>query len=440
MKWTSHAIRKVEPGSIAEELGIQPGDELLSINNRPIADILDYIYFTSLEYLELAIRKKDGQEWILEIEKDPDEELGIDFERPIMDRERHCANNCIFCFVDQLPPNTRPTMRIKDDDWRLSFLMGNYVTLTNISEKDINRIIERRFSPLYVSVHTTNPDLRKKMMRNKRAGNILELIERLSKAGICMHCQIVLCRGWNDGAELDRTIADLWKFKDAVQSLAVVPVGLTGHRQGLEQIVPFDRETAGKVIEQVEGWQRKFKEEQNRRFVFAADEFYILAEKEFPSYEAYEDFCQIENGVGLVAKFKKEFEDALVKLNGTKNPTSTNSLSIATGESAYGIIENMADVMRKRLGKQIYVYPIKNHFFGGHVTVTGLVTGGDIIKQLKGKELGDKLLVPDVMLKEGKNVFLDDVSIDKLERELKVPVIPVAVDGRALVDEIVEER
>lgn len=440
MKGTSHAIRKVEPGSIAEELGIQPGDELLSINNRPIADILDYIYFTSLEYLELAIRKKDGQEWILEIEKDPDEELGIDFERPIMDRERHCANNCIFCFVDQLPPNTRPTMRIKDDDWRLSFLMGNYVTLTNISEKDINRIIERRFSPLYVSVHTTNPDLRKKMMRNKRAGNILELIERLSKAGICMHCQIVLCRGWNDGAELDRTIADLWKFKDAVQSLAVVPVGLTGHRQGLEQIVPFDRETAGKVIEQVEGWQRKFKEEQNRRFVFAADEFYILAEKEFPSYEAYEDFCQIENGVGLVAKFKKEFEDALVKLNGTKNPTSTNSLSIATGESAYGIIENMADVMRKRLGKQIYVYPIKNHFFGGHVTVTGLVTGGDIIKQLKGKELGDKLLVPDVMLKEGKNVFLDDVSIDKLERELKVPVIPVAVDGRALVDEIVEER
>lgn len=440
MKWTSHAIRKVEPGSIAEELGIQPGDELLSINNRPIADILDYIYFTSLEYLELAIRKKDGQEWILEIEKDPDEELGIDFERPIMDRERHCANNCIFCFVDQLPPNTRPTMRIKDDDWRLSFLMGNYVTLTNISEKDINRIIERRFSPLYVSVHTTNPDLRKKMMRNKRAGNILELIERLSKAGICMHCQIVLCRGWNDGAELDRTIADLWKFKDAVQSLAVVPVGLTGHRQGLEQIVPFDRETAGKVIEQVEGWQRKFKEEQNRRFVFAADEFYILAEKEFPSYEAYEDFCQIENGVGLVAKFKKEFEDALVKLNGTKNPTSTNSLSIATGESAYGIIENMADVMRKRLGKQIYVYPIKNHFFGGHVTVTGLVTGGDIIKQLKGKELGDKLLIPDVMLKEGKNVFLDDVSIDKLERELKVPVIPVAVDGRALVDEIVEER
>lgn len=440
MKWTSHAIRKVEPGSIAEELGIQPGDELLSINNRPIADILDYIYFTSLEYLELAIRKKDGQEWILEIEKDPDEELGIDFERPIMDRERHCANNCIFCFVDQLPPNTRPTMRIKDDDWRLSFLMGNYVTLTNISEKDINRIIERRFSPLYVSVHTTNPDLRKKMMRNKRAGNILELIERLSKAGICMHCQIVLCRGWNDGAELDRTIADLWKFKDAVQSLAVVPVGLTGHRQGLEQIVPFDWETAGKVIEQVEGWQRKFKEEQNRRFVFAADEFYILAEKEFPSYEAYEDFCQIENGVGLVAKFKKEFEDALVKLNGTKNPTSTNSLSIATGESAYGIIENMADVMRKRLGKQIYVYPIKNHFFGGHVTVTGLVTGGDIIKQLKGKELGDKLLIPDVMLKEGKNVFLDDVSIDKLERELKVPVIPVAVDGRALVDEIVEER
>lgn len=440
MKWTSHAIRKVEPGSIAEELGIQPGDELLSINNRPIADILDYIYFTSLEYLELAIRKKDGQEWILEIEKDPDEELGIDFERPIMDRERHCANNCIFCFVDQLPPNTRPTMRIKDDDWRLSFLMGNYVTLTNISEKDINRIIERRFSPLYVSVHTTNPDLRKKMMRNKRAGNILELIERLSKAGICMHCQIVLCRGWNDGAELDRTIADLWKFKDAVQSLAVVPVGLTGHRQGLEQIVPFDRETAEKVIEQVEGWQRKFKEEQNRRFVFVADEFYILAGKEFPSYEAYEDFCQIENGVGLVAKFKKEFEDALVKLNGTKNPTSTNSLSIATGESAYGIIENMADVMRKRLGKQIYVYPIKNHFFGGHVTVTGLVTGGDIIKQLKGKELGDKLLVPDVMLKEGKNVFLDDVSIDKLERELKVPVIPVAVDGRALVDEIVEER
>lgn len=440
VKETSHAIRRVKPGSIAEEMGVESGDELLSINNKPVTDILDYMYLTSLEYLEVVIRKRDGQEWLLEIEKDPDEELGIEFQKPIMDRERRCANNCIFCFVDQLPPNTRPTMRIKDDDWRLSFLMGNYVTLTNISEKDINRIIERRFSPLYISVHTTNPDLRKKMMRNDRADNILEIIEKFSKAGICMHCQIVLCRGWNDGAELDKTIADLWKFRDAVLSVAVVPVGLTGYRKGLEEIIPFDRETAGEVIGQVEKWQQKFKAEQNKRFVFAADEFYILAQKEIPSYESYEDFCQIENGVGLVAKLKKEFEDALIELDTSKNMTSANSLSIATGESAYGIIKDMANVMVERTGKRIHVYPIKNNFFGGYVTVAGLVTGGDIIKQLKGKELGDKLLIPDVMLRDGKNVFLDDISIDDVERELEVPVIPVAIDGGALVDEIVGER
>lgn len=440
MKETTHAVRRVKPGSIAEEMGIQPGDELLSINNKPVVDILDYMYLTSLEYLELAIRKKDGQEWLLEIEKDSDEELGIEFVKPIMDRERHCANNCIFCFVDQLPPNTRPTMRIKDDDWRLSFLMGNYVTLTNISEKDINRIIESRFSPLYISVHTTNPELRKKMMKNNRADNILELIERLSKAGICMHCQIVLCRGWNDGAELDKTITDLWKFRDSVQTVAVVPVGLTGHRQGLVELIPFNQEAAGQVIDQVEGWQKKFKEEKDRRFVFAADEFYVLAKKEIPAYESYEDFCQIENGVGLIAKFKREFEDALAELNIAKDIASSGSVSIATGESAYEVIESMASAMAERLGKQIRVYPIKNNFFGGYVTVAGLVTGGDIIKQLKGKELGDKLLIPDIMLQEGKNVFLDDISIDELERELKVPVIPVAIDGKALVEEIAGER
>jgi len=442
VKLKSHAIRRVKPGSIAEELGIEPGDLLLTINNEQVTDILDYIYLSSLEYLEVVIRKKDGQEWILDIEKDPDEELGLEFEMPLMDHERHCANNCIFCFIDQLPPNTRSTMHVKDDDWRLSFLMGNYVTLTNISEKDINRILKKRISPLYISVHTTNPELRKKMMRNNRAGNIMELMERFRSAGIHMHCQIVLCRGWNDGNELDKTIADLWSMRDAVRSVAVVPVGLTGYREGLVALVPFDREAASEVVEQVERWQKKFKEEEDRRFVFAADEFYVLSGKEIPPYEAYEDFCQIENGVGLIAKLEKEFWEAMDGLDascGFSYPSS-RSLSIVTGKSAYNIIQNMAEALTKKTGICIRVYSVDNGFFGGQVTVAGLVTGGDIIRQLKGRDLGDKVLIPEVMLRDGKNVFLDNVSLAVLEEELGVPVTAVPVDGRALIDEIVGKR
>jgi putative radical SAM enzyme (TIGR03279 family) len=434
----THAIRGVIPGSIAEELGIAPGDELVAINGREVTDVLDYIYLSSFEYLEITIRKKDGQEWIFEIEKDVDEELGLDFEVPLMDRERHCANHCIFCFIDQLPPHTRPTMHVKDDDWRLSFLMGNYVTLTNVSERDIDRILERRISPLYISVHTTNPELRKKMMRNSRADKILELIDRFCRAGIHIHCQIVLCRGWNDGYELDRTISDLWKLRDGVRSVAVVPVGLTGYRQGLEPLVPYNQETALEVVEQIERWQRKFKKEENRNFVFAADEFYVLSHKEVPPYESYEDFSQLENGVGLIAKLEREFWDALDEVDSSSY--SSDSLSIVTGESAFGIIRKMASALSDRTGKLIQVYPISNRFFGGQVTVAGLVTGGDIIEQLKGKDLGNEVLIPEVMLKGGQNVFLDDVSLEKLEKELGVPVVPVPVDGRALVKEIVGKR
>ena len=412
MKTKGHTISNILPGSIADEMGIEPGDKLIAINNTTVLDVLDYLEWIEQDYLELTIRKQDGEEWILEIEKDIDEDIGIDFEFPLMDRKKACANNCIFCFVDQLPPSSRCSLQFKDDDWRLSFLMGNYITLTNLSPRDLKRIHEKHVSPLYVSIHTSNPDLRIKMMGNKRAGEILDILEGFRENGILVHCQIVLCRNINDGNELDKTLEDLWSFHDIIQSIAIVPVGLTGHRQGLEEILPYDKGSSNQLIDQVEVWQAFFKDKLDTALVFVADEFYLMAERPMPEYQAYEDFPQIENGVGLVQKFRNEFYEAIEELS--SDIRGQDEISIITGQSAFEIMEEIGQTLERMTGKTIYVYPIKNNFFGGQVSVAGLVTGSDIIKGLEGKPLGEKILIPNIMLRQGENVFLDDTTLETL--------------------------
>lgn len=424
----------MDPGSIAEEVGIEPGDLLVAINGQKIEDILDYMECISNDEVNITIEKSDGQIWELDIEKDPDEDLGLTFEQPIMDKQRACCNRCIFCFIDQLPRGMRSTLYYKDDDWRLSFLMGNYITLTNLTEKDVKRIISKRISPLYISVHTTNPQLRQRMMGNKRAGEILSILKEFEKAGISIHCQIVLCRNWNDGAELERTLSDLWRLRSIVKSVAVVPVGLTRHRQGLENILPFDASSAAQVVEQVERWQKVCRNESGTAFVFAADEFYILAGKEFPSYEEYEDFPQIENGVGLIVKLIHEFDEAIDDYRGRS--VGAREVSVATGVSAYPVIKTLMDRVQQAMGVTVHVYPVINRFFGESVTVAGLITGGDMINQLKGKNLGQALLIPSTMLRRGEDVFLDDITLESLNASLGVPVVPVPVDGRELLETI----
>lgn len=429
-----HRIAGVETGSIAEELGIQPGDLLVAVNGQAVEDVLDYMEWMSSEEMSVTIEKGDGQVWELDIEKDPDEDLGLIFEQPIMDRQRACCNRCIFCFIDQLPRGMRSTLYYKDDDWRLSFLMGNYITLTNLTRHDIERIISKRISPLYISVHTTNPQLRRRMMGNERAGEVLQILKEFEKAGISIHCQIVLCRNWNDGAELERTLSDLWSLRSIVSSVAVVPVGLTKHRQGLESLVPFDAESAARVLEQVKRWQKMCRSQMGTAFVFAADEFYILAGKEFPSYEEYEDFPQIENGVGLIAKLVHEFEEAISDYRGKVAPVK--EFAVATGVSAYPTLKAMMDRLQREMMASVHVYPIVNRFFGESVTVAGLITGGDIIAQLEGKDLGKALLIPCTMLRRGEDVFLDDVTLEGLSTALGVPVVPVQVDGNELLETI----
>jgi len=435
VKIKAHTIASIIPGSIADEMGIEPGDKLVAINDSNVVDVLDYMEWIEQDYLEITIQKKDGQQWILEIEKDVDENLGMDFVMPLMDNQRTCANKCIFCFVDQLPPSVRSSLQFKDDDWRLSFLMGNYITLTNLSPLDLKRIYEKSVSPLYVSIHTTNPELRVKMMGNKRAGEIIDKLEGFRKNDISIHCQIVLCRNVNDGMELDKTLEDLWSFRDIIQSIAVVPVGLTGHRNGLETIIPYEKESATQVIDQVERWQKFFRKNLGTAFIFIADEFYIMADRDMPDYDGYEDFPQIENGVGLVQKFRYEFAQAIKDIDDVS--WDKGELSIVTGESAAKFIEEISHTLEKITGKTIYVYPIKNNFFGGQVTVAGLVTGSDIIRGLKNKPLGKKVLIPDVMLKQGEDVFLDDMTLEELSNILTAKVVPVAVNGQALVKEVI---
>ena len=435
MRNGENVITKVEKGSIAEELGIEPGDVLVAINGKPVIDVFDYRYLINDEYIELTIKTKQGGQCVAEVEKEYYEDLGISFQYGLMDEARSCRNKCIFCFIDQLPKGMRETLYFKDDDSRLSFLQGNYVTLTNMSDEELDRVIYYHLSPINISVHTTDMELRKKMLNNRFAGNLMERIERLGKAGIEMNFQIVLCRGINDGAQLDKSIGDLSKFYPHAKSLSVVPIGLTGYREGLYPMTPFDKDSSAGVIVQVEKWQRRLKKEMGSSFVFIADEFYINAEREMPECSAYEDFPQIENGVGMISLMKSEFDEYFNSLS--DNNEIEKSVSIATGEAAYDFIKSLCERLTLKFkGLNINLYCIKNEFFGGKISVSGLLTGRDIINQLKGKELGEYLCLPKNLLRSGETVLLDDVDIKDIEKELNIKIKITGDSGCDFIDAV----
>lgn len=409
-------VERVEAGSIAAELKIGPGDEIIAIDELEHLDILDWHLAQSSEELLLTVFHADGELVVYEIEKDYDEPLGIVFALPTLDRIRSCQNRCVFCFVDQMPEALRETLYIKDDDYRLSFLSGSYITLTNLQEEDFQRIVDLNLAPLYVSVHTTNPHLRKKIMNHSDAGKILPLLTRLAKAGITFQTQVVLCPGLNDGQELERTIEELYALYPAVRSLAVVPVGLTGHRDGLEPLSPVRRNQAQLVLEQINRWQKKCLAEQGTRFVFAADEFFVIAGEEIPSAQDYEDYPQLENGVGLVRLLLSDWNTWLNRL--PSKVSKPISAAVITGESAVEYLQPIIDRLNKIDGVELALIPVENHLFGGHVTVTGLLTYHDIMRKLSGENLEQRFYLPAVILKEGREHFLDGYTINDLASAL----------------------
>lgn len=431
MKVKGHVIQKIQPGSIAEEMELAPGDRLIAINNKEIEDVFDYQYLVNDDTILLLVQKADGEEWELEIEKDYDEDLGIEFANGLMDEYKSCRNKCMFCFIDQMPEGMRETLYFKDDDSRLSFLQGNYITLTNMSDRDIDRIIEYRLSPINISFHTTNPELRCKMLNNRFAGEALKKVDRLNEAGVVMNGQIVLCKGVNDGAELDRSIRDMAKYIPNLQSVSIVPVGLTKFRDGLYPLEPFTKEDAVEVLELIHRWQKKLKEEHGMNFIHAGDEWYILAGMEVPEAETYDGYRQLENGVGMVRLLKDEVEEELAGLAGDARE---RHVSLATGVLAYDIIREILEKIQKLFPNvRVELYRIENNFFGSRITVSGLLTGGDLIEQLQGKELGTKLLLPCNVLRSGEDVFLDDVTLEELEKALQVSTDIVKSSGHNLV-------
>ncbi|MBQ4347370.1 MAG: DUF512 domain-containing protein [Firmicutes bacterium] len=434
-------IKGILPGSIAEELEILPGEELLSINGEKIRDIIDYRYLIADEYLELLIKTSDGEEYIAEVEKEAEEDLGLIFENGLMDEARGCRNKCVFCFIDQLPRGMRETLYFKDDDSRLSFLQGNYVTLTNMSDEEIKRLAFYHLSPINISVHSTDSVLRRKMLNNKNAGELMPRLKILSEAGIDLNFQIVLCRGVNDGEALLRSIDELFELGEHARSLSVVPAGLTKYREGLFPLSPFDKEESAEIIRLIEKKQQEFKSKRGSAFVFAADEFYISGELPIPPCEAYEDFPQLENGVGMLALLKEEFEEALFNAKKEKNPFEGKGriVSLATGIAAADHIKDLCEKAQESFpGLKINVYPIKNDFFGHKITVSGLLTGGDIIAQLSEKELGDKLLLPGNLLRSGEHTLLDDVTIEDIEKALNIK-ISITDGGKSLLEALLSE-
>ena len=428
------AIRSVEPRSSAHRAGIRVGETLTHINGHPILDVLDYKFYSYDPRLELVLKEADGSERTVRLRKEEGEDLGLEFETYLMDRARSCANNCIFCFVDQMPPGMRPSLYFKDDDARLSFLMGNYLTLTNLSKREIERICDLRISPINISVHTTDPVLREEMLKNRRAGEVLELMERFAQHHITMNCQIVSCPGINDGPALDKTLRDLSRLYPAVNSVSVVPVGVTKFREGLYPLKTYTQDTAAALIDQVEAFAAAHLAEKGTRLVWCSDEFYLLAGRELPPEDYFEDFTQLDNGVGMLTLLTQEFRRGLDLMEPEEMALAT-PFSIATGVSAAPFLEKLVALAGEKCGKiQGKVYPIQNRFFGETITVAGLVTGGDLIDQLRGKELGQRLLIPAHMLRAGERVFLDDVSLDDVERELGVPVTAVEQDGYELLD------
>ncbi len=430
----THIIKDVLPGSIAEELEISAGDKLLAINDQEIEDVFDYHFLANEEYLTVLIEKPDGEQWELEIEKEYEEDLGIEFEQGLMDEYRSCRNKCIFCFIDQMPKDMRETLYFKDDDSRLSFLQGNYVTLTNMSDHDIDRIVRYHLEPINVSFQTTNPELRCKMLHNRFAGEALKKVDRLYEGGITMNGQIVLCKGINDGEELERSIRDLMKYAPQLQSVSVVPVGLSKYRDGLYPLLPFTKEDAKEVLHIIHKWQKKAYEEFGIHFIHGGDEWYILAEEELPEEERYDGYLQLENGVGMLRLLMNEFEEGYESLNGDERD---REVSIATGFLAYPYIQRMADrIMEKYPKSKLHVYGIRNDFFGELITVSGLITGQDLIGQLKGKALGEKLLLPCNMLRIEEQDFLDDVTLQDVKDALQVTVDIVKSSGQDFIDAV----
>lgn len=438
MKKNRHVIRKIFPDSIAEEMELVPGDELISINGQPIEDVFDYHYLVNDEYLEILVRKADGEEWELEIEKDFEEDLGVEFENSLMDEYRSCRNHCIFCFIDQMPPGMRETLYFKDDDSRLSFLQGNYVTLTNMSDHDIDRVIRYHLAPINISFQTTNPKLRCEMLHNRFAGDIFPKVDRLFQAGIEMNGQVVLCKGVNDGEELERTIRDLSGYLPHLKSVSVVPVGLSKYREGLHPLEPFNREDALGVLETVHRWQKKLYEQYGLHFIHCSDEWYILAGLPLPEEERYDGYLQLENGVGMLRLLEEEVQEELAHRKGDER---VRRVSIATGKLAAPFIQENVERVRTVYGNvEAQVYPIRNDFFGELITVSGLITGQDLKEQLKGKDLGECLLIPCNMLRAGENVFLDDVTVEEVEEQLGVPVAVVDEDGVSFVHALTEKE
>lgn len=437
-KKNRHIISKVLPQSIGEEMELTPGDELISINGQVIEDVFDYHYLVDDDYLELLVRKENGEEWELEIEKDYEEDLGIEFENSLMDEYRSCRNNCIFCFIDQMPEGMRETLYFKDDDSRLSFLQGNYVTLTNMSDHDIDRIIQYHLAPINISFQTTNPQLRCKMLNNRFAGDIFPKVQRLYEAGIEMNGQVVLCKGINDGEELERTIKDLTRYLPHLKSVSIVPVGLSKYRDGLYPLEPFNKEDAERVLDTVHQWQKKLYPEYGLHFIHCSDEWYILAERELPREDQYDGYLQLENGVGMLRLLEEEVKEALIH---SGEESVKRQVSIATGRLAAPFIrKNVELVANVYKDLEVEVFPIRNDFFGEMITVSGLITGQDLIAQLKNQKLGERLLIPCNMLRAGENVFLDDITVETVEKELDIPVVVVDEDGASFVRALTQKE
>ena len=431
-------IVSVDAGSPAARAGLEAGETLLQIDGVAIRDVLDYKFYSYDAALTLQVMEPDGQTLReVRVRKREGEPLGLNFEHYLMDGMKQCSNKCVFCFIDQLPSGMRESLYFKDDDSRLSFLFGNYITLTNLSQREADRIIKMKISPINISVHTTNPELRCRMMGNRFAGDCLRYLYQFAEAGIKLNCQLVLCHGWNDGEELERTLRDLLPLYPSVQSIALVPLGVTKFREGLTPLTPYTAETALEVVRAAERWGEQMQKQHGERICYAADEFYLKAGLLIPDAAFYGAFDQLENGVGLIANFREEFLFALEDVSGDEE---THSGTLITGVSFAPFLEELLDGLRRKCHNlTCKVAAIRNDFFGESINVAGLVTGGDILKQLRGKELGGRLLVPDTMLRHEGDLFLDNVSLKDLERELGVPVSVVPDDGGELLKLILRE-
>lgn len=427
-------IFDVTTGSHADKVGIKKGETLLSINSNEIVDVLDYRFYQVNRKLTLEVEDEDKNVRTIEMIKGEYEEIGLEFETYLMDKQHSCRNKCIFCFIDQLPKGMRESLYFKDDDSRLSFLFGNYITLTNITEHEIDRIIKMHISPINVSVHTTNPELRCKMMNNRFAGDTLKYLKRFADAGITLNCQIVSCPGINDGDELVRTLTDLENL--GVNMTAIVPVGLTRYRKNLYPLVPYNKETAGQTIDIIEKMGDECVKKHGRRIFFPGDEFYLLAEREIPSPEFYEDFSALEDGIGMIAYLTDDVGWKLEELDADES--LCHKVTIACGEGVFPYMKRIMSMINEKFPNiTINTRAIKNNFFGGGVNVSGLVTGGDLIDQLRGDDLGDRLIIPSSMLRFENDLFLDDVSTDDVERELGVTLVPVNNNGNDLVEAVI---